>query len=542
MLENNQKGWHGSYSRAGKNSAEQFTSIIYKDEIFKRAYKTVKIHDMFTPDKDALENQLEYLKDDIKYCQIYETELFNEKKLAKNYKKQIKKTKVELINKNISKNNKFKYRNIHLVNETSKKHEGFLSPACTKYNPKFNLIFPKLTTAPKWELNQGRIKNWLSTSFDVKNKSNNKEEKNNSINEAKNKNKHKTRAKSKKDLISKCLVDMNKVSQRGDFLDLVDTRIRSDKPFINPKKKKRKKMKTQINKEFLFSSKSLTNNNYSNEIQSIAQNRKNFTVEINNSNNSNNSLTSPKISTLKKNKTISSINSFSTKNINKKRLKISLSEQKMKTPDFSKTLSREKINKIHSIQNLTSMIPFVIPNYSSTHERDKCLIKYQEEKPKAKSFKGIDPNLFFELDKVYGKYNNHKVAKALDFNLMSKRFKNNIKISHNKDKNNIGNEFSTCYSSFFPKKSFNNLINLNLLNSSLLKDMKNNEEIKNQMNMIKNEISFNYKSYKQLIKEGALNKFDNITYKTNDDSGRIICLVNGVKGIKEEVDKKKFGI
>ena len=532
MLENNQKGWHGSFSRAGKNSAEQFTSIINKDEIFKRAYKTIKIHDMFTPDKDALENKLEYLKDDIKLCQIYETELLKEKKLSKNSKKQTKKTKVELINKNISQNDRFKYRNIHLVNEFSKKHQEFLSPACTKYNPRFSLIFPKLTPAPNWDLYQGRIKDWLSTSYDNKNNNNIKDR---NIFTLKNKN------KTKSDFSSKCLIDMNKVSQRGDFLDLVDTRLRSDKPFIFHKNKKRKKAKTEINKQILFGNKSITNNN-SNEFYSIQQNKKNFIIDINNSNNS---LTSPKFSTLYKNKTVSSINSFSMKNNNndnnsKKNLKMSLSEQKFNAIDFNKNLSREKVNKLHSIQNLTSMIPFIIPNYYSNHERDKCLIKYKNEKPKQKSFKGINSNLYFDLDKIYGKYNNHKVSKGFDFNLMPKRYKSNKKISDDKSKNIIRKEFNICYSSFFPKKSFNNLINLNILNSSLMKGMKNNEEIKNQMNMIKNEISFNYKSYKELIGEGALNKFDNITLKTNDNSGKIVCLLNGIRKQKEEMHKKKY--
>ena len=123
---------------------------------------------------------------------------------------------------------------------------------------------------------------------------------------------------------------------------------------------------------------------------------------------------------------------------------------------------------------------------------------------------------------------------------MPKRFKSNKKISHNKNKIKITKEYNTCYSSFFPKKSFNNLINLNLLNSSLMKDMKNNEDFKNQMNIIKNEISFNHKSFKELIREGALNKFDNITYKTNDNSAKFICLFNGVQGKKEEEYKKKL--
>ena len=66
--------------------------------------------------------------------------------------------------------------------------------------------------------------------------------------------------------------------------------------------------------------------------------------------------------------------------------------------------------------------------------------------------------------------------------------------------------------SFWPKRSYNTIINLNLLNSD--KFIKDTDEANNaKREIIKN--SLKKKNYDQLIKEGALNKFDNITYKTN---------------------------
>ena len=35
MLENEAKGWYGSYSLAGRRSAENFNNILHKNEILK---------------------------------------------------------------------------------------------------------------------------------------------------------------------------------------------------------------------------------------------------------------------------------------------------------------------------------------------------------------------------------------------------------------------------------------------------------------------------------------------------------------------------
>jgi len=152
---------------------------------------------------------------------------------------------------------------------------------------------------------------------------------------------------------------------------------------------------------------------------------------------------------------------------------------------------------------------------------------------KRKIFIGIEPNFLFDPNKVIEKYNNHKSAKAPNFNLMSsRRLKNNNKlpcymniISQRGSNENINektlelNGYSNGYlrpskSYFFPKKSYNNIINLNLINANIFKNKIKNDEIDEKINFIKNEITFNYKGYEDLIKEGALKKFDGITYKS----------------------------
>ena len=80
--------------------------------------------------------------------------------------------------------------------------------------------------------------------------------------------------------------------------------------------------------------------------------------------------------------------------------------------------------------------------------------------------------------------------------------------------NNFSNgHFLSPSNSFLPKKSYNNFVNLNLLNNDLHCKSKDNEIIKHR-NMLKTSLSFYHKNFDELIKEGALNKFDNVTFKT----------------------------
>jgi hypothetical protein len=76
-------------------------------------------------------------------------------------------------------------------------------------------------------------------------------------------------------------------------------------------------------------------------------------------------------------------------------------------------------------------------------------------------------------------------------------------------------KFINPYTSFFPKRSFNNIINLNLINSDKgISHILNDEGFELKRNILKNSLNFYHKNFDELIKEGALNKFDNVTYKT----------------------------
>ena len=76
-------------------------------------------------------------------------------------------------------------------------------------------------------------------------------------------------------------------------------------------------------------------------------------------------------------------------------------------------------------------------------------------------------------------------------------------------------KFLSNYISFWPQKSYNKIINLNLLNSdTFISNFVNDKnKIRNSLNYIAKSIRFYYKNFKDLMKEGLLTKFENITLK-----------------------------
>ena len=54
MLENDAKGWHGSFSAAGRNSAEKYHMIVHKDSIIAGRTKKKKIFGFFSTEEDCL--------------------------------------------------------------------------------------------------------------------------------------------------------------------------------------------------------------------------------------------------------------------------------------------------------------------------------------------------------------------------------------------------------------------------------------------------------------------------------------------------------
>ena len=142
MFENTAKGWHGSYSIAGRNSAEKFQAIVNKDYILKSKVKKSNIHDMFSPDKpkpkinftETLDVFKNY-KDKKKLNSDDNLLSIDNIKLLKKYKK------IPPLIKKFKKKDRFKFHEEHWKNikENSSKKNNYFSndPSAAKYYPKY---------------------------------------------------------------------------------------------------------------------------------------------------------------------------------------------------------------------------------------------------------------------------------------------------------------------------------------------------------------------------------------------------------------------
>ena len=158
--------------------------------------------------------------------------------------------------------------------------------------------------------------------------------------------------------------------------------------------------------------------------------------------------------------------------------------------------------------------------------------------------KGIDNTIFYNPDKIINKVNNHKEVSVPNFKIMVSRPDDKSPLpSYMINKfdrasletitqkglkmngyTNVG--FKTYSSSFYPKKSFNRIINYNLLNSDkfvnsnldgLLEKLNKNRKFKKLFQLCPLETSHNF--------ENNSPKFDAITFRTiNNERKKITKL------------------
>ena len=241
-------------------------------------------------------------------------------------------------------------------------------------------------------------------------------------------------------------------------------------------------------------------------------------------------------------KTEYSYNSLSQRNSNSIRpksmtdVKYMIHKKKTKGPDFNKIISREYYDNLDD--RGASLIPFSLPNFKQVRERPLTMVVYERphyNKRKTNYMKGIEPSMYNDQYKYLEFINNHTRCVPPNLDKMMARPKDdgsplpvymkgcisreacNITTDISLKMNNFAEgKFLSNYTSFWPKKSFNKIINLNLLNSDMFISnfVNDKKKIKNSGNYIAKSIRFYNKNYKDLMKEGLLTKFDNITYKT----------------------------
>ena len=227
-------------------------------------------------------------------------------------------------------------------------------------------------------------------------------------------------------------------------------------------------------------------------------------------------------------------NIFRKENKRKERPKSSNIKRKMniKGPDFDKAMSREYYSNLN---DKGSVIPFSLPNFKQVRERPLTMVVYERpvyKKYTKKEVKGITPDMYNDIYKYIDNINNHKRCISPNFtkmNMYKKNDKNNplpiymrgvtsrgacetINETNLKMNNYAEGKFISNYTSFWPKKSFNKMVNLNLLNSKTF--LENILTKEGNEHYLKKTLNFYQKNYKVLLKEGLLNTFDNVTYKT----------------------------
>ena len=516
MLENEAKGWYGSYSLAGRRSAEKFNNILHKNEILKGDNKRIKIPDMFAPD----EMKPNHANDKLDIYQIYSLDSASlKKKIKQKYDDEEKQSK----DKPIKKFSLF-FHNRHCSLENKRVGLTTYEPGCTRYSPNYNYIWPKLITGIKWDAQMGRKKKKVqidNRDFIINNLENYDKYVINSgfvkcfVNM--------NNKKKKKLLLKKNIIINNSINNRNK-LNNFNTKgtSKTSNNFYNINKSYDV---TNVNKATnLADKKNKGDNNFIDEY--ISQN-----LKLNNYGNTDiNFFTKSKL--LKNNKNKKNLYLESTQD-EENTSKINLLKSSGPVPNFSKIPSREKKFKSYHIEN----IPFVFPKYSFVQERSLTMAVYKKEKPvknyKPKPFKGMILGLDYDPDKVFEKYNNHQSPKVPKFkNMTSRPNKKGSPLPSflqkvydrsasylTTDKSLKLNNFAEgkyipADNSFFPKKSYNKIINVKITDSKLFKEKSPDEDIQNKKNQVVQKLKLDGADYEELKTEGALNKFDNFCYKS----------------------------
>ena len=246
------------------------------------------------------------------------------------------------------------------------------------------------------------------------------------------------------------------------------------------------------------------------------------------------------------------------KNKNKRKNENEYQKETIKGPDLKKMLSREALEKLYD--DKSPIVPYLLPNFSPIHGRHIMMVVYDRKKhkinrSKTASLGRIDNTFYYNPNDILTKINNYVSSHPPNFKLMTSRpddddpLPSYMKRIYSRNScyditqlslklNNYKNRgFTTMHSSFWPKKSYNKIVNLNLLKSKKFL----NNVVGNQNNLLKQfkgletSLKFYNKNYEDILRENFLERFDNVTYKSikRDHSKQVIELV---KKIQEEAN------
>ena len=205
--------------------------------------------------------------------------------------------------------------------------------------------------------------------------------------------------------------------------------------------------------------------------------------------------------------------------------------EKIKGPEFDKIISREYYDNLND--NGITLIPFAVNNYKQVRERALTMVKYNTKKSFKKKldfFKGIEIGQYLNTPINYIQHKNYVpmfnkmytrpsddgiplpvfMKGVVSRNVCDMTSNVSLKMNSYMEGKTRGN-YNTC----LPKKSFNKVVNLNLMNYQELKKYitMNKEALFGNDNYIIKSLRFYNRNYKELLKETTSN-FDNVTFKT----------------------------
>ena len=510
---------------------------------------------------------------------------------------QEKKINRNKINKKEQNNQKkFYYYHLHRKKREKEKLVVQGNPPCTKYNPKYTSIFRRSASSPCWATMKSRSTifdkkiddhpfyiehdNILDTmagkAFIDMNKQKQSNEKKEEIRNNNNKEQETNTLDKNISTIKK-----NKsvtISANNKIKNIFNKQRKRPNSCINPRMR-RNNYSTNL-RNILESVLSENTTDYKNTSKSIIRNKKSRNINQNkiigvdiskssntklNNSRSRKSRTSLKNENSKEPVDISQDSYESYKNIYTKDLKRkddknfskAFSKELIKGPNFEQMISRERLDKLKD--DKIPIVPYLLPNFSSVRGRPIMMVIYNKKyhkinRNKSDSLIRIDNTFYYDPNKILDKINNHLSSHPPNFKMMTSRPDDDDPLPSYMKKiytrnscyeitkaslksNNFTNRgFAKMHSSFFPKKSFNKVINLNLLKSKkFLNNVIGNEKFPfRQFKGLGTSLRFYNKNYDDIMRENCLERFDNVTFKAikKDHSKKIFELV---KKIKEEV-------
>lgn len=457
MFENAAKGWYGSYSKVGRDSAEKYPMIMLKDKILANQFKKHKIKDYFNTDDDL---------DIEKIMMDYTEDIFSLTYKRKNERKERFKHVCALKDEKEMQDD-YKYHQIHhkgtydynLIIKGQKKYQTNSSVNL----PKDDLTTKRILTGPKWNLLTGRENKSMNKKFsqpdffmpDDKNKKN--------IN----------------------IFEMEKQTQRGNLPISYDLRIRIDEPFTKTSFSKKKNNISPSKFTRTQSSESPKNEKSKTSVKKYDEKKDNHSLNF-----------SKNISREKY--------YFLTRDRNEIR-PFFIPNYKFVEPRSITTVSYNQKSNLHpplkrkiGIESNLFFDPYKSINKVNNHKSDKALkLKLMEGRDDFDTYEGI--HLPGYMNKIHSR-NSLEVStkKALQMN------------------NYINGEMKTNFSSF-TKPSFNSIINYNYLkNGKELENLKFRNLTKklNATERIKKLMEFYSKNLDDESKVYTFKKIDGITYKS----------------------------